>query len=350
MIISIFPGVDRSNSIDRYSRELAEHFPAASEIRVVRLERVPGVRGALDKYHHYLQLARREQGDCNIVASETNAYLLLALRPEHTVIVCHDVHPLILGIRGFGYRLRFWLSLLLMRRAKFIVAVSRQTKEDLLRWCPFLPASKVVMLHNGLAAQWKQIQNRRAIQQFRTTHGLAGKKVVLHVGNDMPHKNVASVLRAMAHLPESDWVLVKVGEIGQQNQHLIDELGLRPRVKHIAHLVDGDLVLAYNAADVLVFPSLSEGFGWPPVEAMACGCPVVVSPNGSLPEVCGEAALFVPALDEVKISEAIRRVVTDLPFRDKLVTQGLAQAAKYNWTLTCARMLELCAGPASSHV
>lgn len=350
MIISIFPGVDRSNSIDRYTRELAEHFPVASEIRVVRLEKSPGPLGKIDKYYQYLRLARREQGDCNIVASETNAYLLLALRPKHTVIICHDVHPLLLGIGGLGYRIRFWLSLVLMQRAKCIVAVSHQTKEDLLRCCPFLPASRIVTLHNGLTPRWRKIHNRLAVEQFRRTHGLLGKKVILHVGNDMAHKNVATLLRAMTHLRESDWVLFKVGEIGRQNKQLILALGLTCRVRHVPHLDDGDLVLAYNAADVLVFPSLREGFGWPPVEAMACGCPVVASPNGSLQEVCGDAALFVPALDEVKISEAIEKIAADPRLHDDLVAKGRAQAAKYNWTLTCARMLELCTGPVPSDV
>src|SRR5512147_601114 len=156
----------------------------------------------------------------------------------------------------------------------------------------------------------------------------------------MPHKNVATLLRAITHLPAEGWAFLKVGELGPRSMQLIEELGLRSRIRHLPHLPDRDLVLAYNAAEVLVFPSLREGFGWPPVEAMACGCPVVVSPTGSLPEVCGEAALFVPPLDDVRIADAIRRVAADLPLRNELVSKGLAQAAKYSWKLTCTRMLE----------
>ena len=348
-MVSIFPGVQGSNSIDRYACELAQHFPSDCEARVIRLGEGSGRRSRMERHRRYLRLALQQQGDCNIIASESNAYLLLALRAP-TLIVCHDVHPLLLGIGGLGYRLRFWLSLLLMRRAHCIVAVSRQTRESLLRCCPLLPESKIVVVHNGLAEHWKPLPDRAAVRQFRACYGLEGKRVVLHVGNDMTHKNVAGVLRAIAHLPESEWVFFKVGEIGAQTRQLIDALGLGRRIRHVPRLEDRDLVVAYNAADVLAFPSLCEGFGWPPVEAMACGCPVVVSPNGSLPEICGEAAAYVPALDPLQIAAAIRRVVTDPGLRERMVSQGLAQAAKYNWNRTCTRMLELCAGPAESHV
>jgi len=102
---------------------------------------------------------------------------------------------------------------------------------------------------------------------------------------------------------------------------------------------DHQLPAYYSGAEVLVNPSLYEGFGFPPVEAMACGCPVIVSSAGALPEVVGDAALVVDPNDPLALAEAIRQVLTDSSLRHRLVTAGLRRAAQFTWE-RCARETE----------
>jgi glycosyltransferase involved in cell wall biosynthesis len=99
--------------------------------------------------------------------------------------------------------------------------------------------------------------------------------------------------------------------------------------------------MLYNLADVLVFPSISEGFGWPPLEAMACGCPVIASDCPSLLEVCGQACLYVAATDIGEIANGIERILADKTIRDELTVRGYQQAAKFSWKSTAARFVEL---------
>jgi len=104
---------------------------------------------------------------------------------------------------------------------------------------------------------------------------------------------------------------------------------------------DEELLLFYNLSDMLVFPSSHEGFGWPPLEAMACGCPVITTRKASLPEVCGEACLYVEPFDIHGIASAIRELLENCSLRAQLIARGKCQAHRFSWRHTDSRMLEL---------
>ncbi len=342
MKIAIFPGVEGNASIDRYARELAANIPTGIDVEVVRLRKSPGLKGALyDRYLKYLRVARQIRADYHIITSESYSFLLLGLPPERTLVVCHDLHPLI--FRGWSgtYRLRYKLNLRLMRRARAIIAVSEHTKKDLRKYCPFIPSEKVFAIHNGLERKWKRVQDETRLREVRRTYGLEGKTVVLHVGNDNWYKNVATLLRAFAAVDDPKLILVKVGDCGAANQQLIQQLGIAHRFLHIRGADDEQLMCLYSIADMLVFPSLHEGFGWPPLEAMACGCPVITTRKASLPEVCGEACLYVDPRDPGGIGDAIRRLREEPDTQTDLIRRGLLQAQKFDWRKTAQAILQV---------
>ena len=344
--VTVFGNNASTFALDRYTRELAANFPPSVAAKPVYFHsQKTGIRQQLDRYWGYLRLARREQGDYNVIVSEGCAYLLWALPTERTICVCHDVHSLkYAGPKDLHHRLydvRYHLNLHLLPRAKFVVTVSRNTRTELLKFCPFIPEEKVIAVHNGIDDYWKPIREEEALNEFRARHQLTGKRVVLHVGGDVFYKNMGTVVRAFTQLTQPDLVLLQVGGLTRETQNLIDTLGIRQRFRHLSNLPDSDLVMLYNIASVLVFPSLSEGFGWPPVEAMACGCPVIASACASLPEVCGDACLYVRPVNVAEVAAAIATVFSDQALRHTLSEQGQQQAAKFSWKKTASEFLEL---------
>ncbi len=226
-----------------------------------------------------------------------------------------------------------------MRRARAIVAISEHTKKDLLKYCPSIPPEKVFTIHNGLERKWRRTEDEARLNQIRSAYGLEGKTIILHVGNDNWYKNVATLLRAVAKMDDPKLVLVKVGDVGPANRELIQQLGVASRFVHIRGVDDEQLMCLYSLAEMLAFPSLHEGFGWPPLEAMACGCPVITTRKASLPEVCGEACLYVEPRDPDGIAAAIRTLKEAPDTRADLIRRGLLQAQKFSWQRTAQEIL-----------
>ncbi|MDW8373925.1 MAG: glycosyltransferase, partial [Planctomycetota bacterium] len=124
------------------------------------------------------------------------------------------------------------------------------------------------------------------------------------------------------------------GWLHEATYRAVHELGLTGRVRFLSAVEDDDLVAMYSLATVMAFPSVYEGFGFPPLEALACGAPVVSSNAASLPEVCGDAALLIPPLDVAEWVRALRRVLGDEALRRELGARGPRQAAKFTWAAT----------------
>lgn len=122
---------------------------------------------------------------------------------------------------------------------------------------------------------------------------------------------------------------------------LADRSGVRDQIRLLEGVSDADLALLYSAASVFVFPSLEEGFGLPPLEAMACGAPVIASNTSSLPEVLGDAAILVSPTDIRAISDGIAAVLTDPTTASELIKSGLAQSQKYSWEATASKTREV---------
>ncbi|HEU5004231.1 MAG TPA: glycosyltransferase family 1 protein [Actinomycetota bacterium] len=166
---------------------------------------------------------------------------------------------------------------------------------------------------------------------------------VLFIGTQEPRKNLDRLIRAFAQLRDLDVRLILAGPAGWGGGDplvLADSLGIAGRVQTVGYLPDRELALLLAGARAFVFPSLYEGFGLPPLEAMAAGVPVVAAAAGSLPEVLGDAPVWCDPLDVSSIADAVRRVVSDETVRAQAVERGRAQAARYTWEATAARTID----------
>jgi glycosyltransferase involved in cell wall biosynthesis len=162
---------------------------------------------------------------------------------------------------------------------------------------------------------------------------------LLFVGLVEPRKNLPLLLRAYQAIRQHPAAphLVIAGRLGWMYEevfHLVDELGLRGQVHFPGYIPASDLPVLYNLAEVFIYPSLYEGFGLPPLEAMACGTPVVTSGVSSMPEAVGDAGLLVPPGDEQALAGAVLRLAGDPALREELRQKGLSRAQEFTWTRT----------------
>lgn len=241
------------------------------------------------------------------------------------------------------YRVLFRVGAALMaRRAAAILTDSEWSRREILRRFS-LPADRVVVTPLGVSPRFRPIPPERA-RPVAARYRLAGD-YVLYVGNFLPHKNVGGLLEAYAALPASLRArvsLVLAGAPGTGAAPLrawAAARGLTRAVRFLGPVPDADLPALYSGATLFCFPSLAEGFGLPPLEAMACGAPVLCSDAAALPEVVGEAASLVNVRRPEALAAALEALLTEGATRARLRERGLARAAEFSPARFVARVL-----------
>lgn len=224
-----------------------------------------------------------------------------------------------------------WSTRYAARHARHLLADSQATRNDLVAHY-HTPPGRITVVYPGIDPNLARLADAKQRQAVLQRYGLRDQSYLLHVGTIQPRKNLARLLEALTALPNQQLVLAgRPGWLSDPILARIGELGLSTRVKLPGYIPDGDLAALYSGALAFVFPSLYEGFGFPVLEAMACGVPVVASRSGSLPEVCGDAALTFDASDTAALAEQLRAVTSDSDLRQQLVASGYAQARRFNW-------------------
>ena len=231
----------------------------------------------------------------------------------------------------------FQFSLQLVKQAAAIVADSSQTKRDLTDLVGIDP-DKVKVIFPGLNQSFSPDPERG--RALRRRLGWGEGPVVLQIGRTF-YKNIGGVLRVIARLRKGG-INVRLarsgGALSGEDERLVELLGLSDHVIELGGIADADIPALYNAVDLLLFPSFYEGFGWPPLEAMASGTPVVCSRGGSLEEIVGDAALTADAEDIDTLTWHAAAALPDPKVRTSLIDRGLTHAAGFQWRRTAEQM------------
>lgn len=234
--------------------------------------------------------------------------------------------------RGF----RRWYQLLLprlARHARQVLTDSEFSRSELVRWLG-VAADKIRVVPCG----HEHILRTPSDPSVLGRHGLGARPYVLAVSSLSRHKNLEAVAEAIRLLEPAGWDYVLAGPINPRVFGRSAE-GTPARVVRLGYVNDGELRALYERAACLVYPSRYEGFGIPPLEAMACGCPVIASRAASLPEVCGNAALYVDPDDPRQLAAAIRRVLCEEGVGDDLRRRGRQRAEQWTWARSAAQIL-----------
>ncbi len=322
----------------RFRRALGPLAPAAR------------IGGYLDRYVVYQWRARSYPADVHHVVDHGYGHLGLSLDPCRTVTSFHDAMLLKFRARELPIDRYPYLTVLAHRvdlvaiaRAARIIAMSENSRNDLLRFTGVDPGRVRVILQ-GVSPRFapSEVEDGEAVAPINR----GGPPRVLHVGHCGPYKNVEGILRALPRairlLGEPIQFVKAGGPFTTAQRALIGKLGIEDHVVHLGPVPDERLPGVYREADLVVMPSLHEGFGLPVLEAMASGTPVVAANRGSLPEVVGDAGLLVDdPTDPDALAGAVVRGLGDAKLRRDLRARGLARAATFTWERTARQTLEV---------
>jgi glycosyltransferase involved in cell wall biosynthesis len=293
----------------------------------------------------YPRLVRNLPTDVIHIVDHGQGYLVGNVDASRTIVTCHDVILLALASGRIGAArvppialqlLR--VSLELVKRAAAIVADSQQTKRDLSTMVGVDPA-KVTVIHPGLNQVFAPDVTRGRALRHRLR--LGDGKLIFHIGRQF-YKNVPGVLRVL-HKLRQDGIEVRLVRVGPalvgSERAMAEKLAVVDDIVELGGVADAEIPALYNAVDLLLFPSLYEGFGWPPLEAMASGTPVVCSRAGSLDEIVADAALTADPEDADALAWHAATVLTDGALRSTMIARGIERARAFNWDRTAEQMI-----------
>jgi glycosyltransferase involved in cell wall biosynthesis len=290
------------------------------------------------------------------LTNQTLASLLLFSRPRGRVIVTvHDIFPYMLRFDRRlrapyrGDRLYHRLAMLGLRHADHLITVSRYTK-DCLHAQLGIETDKITVVYSGV--DHERFRTMPVPVSIRERYGLPrDRQYLLYVGSEDPRKNLTTVLRALAQLrhelPGVELLKLGLSHFSGERQRLVDlsnELGISSAIHFLEDVPDQDLPALYNLADVFVTTSQYEGFGFPVIEAMACGTPVVCANAGALPELVAGAAVQVCPTDADALAAQLVALLRSGDQRLALGRAGQRQAARFRWSSTAADTIDVYRG------
>ena len=262
-----------------------------------------------------------------------------------TVVTIHDlihlIYPQFLPSRPARWY-AWWMMRRAVKHADRILTVSGQSKKDLMEMLE-VSGDRIRVVPLAADKRFKKIPGGSVDDALRDRFNLVGG-YTLYVGSFKPHKNVMNLIRAFNLVDRSMCErLVLVGDGWSRNRALgvlADKLGMTDRLVVLENIELNDLNIIYNGAGLFVFPSLYEGFGLPPLEAMQCETPVAASKASCIPEILGNAAVYFDPRSPSEIAGKIEEIMSDSGLKGKMITRGKKRAAAFSWSDTAGKTLE----------
>ena len=303
----------------------------------------PSCEGLKERFRFFISLhsiLKKERVD--VFHCTTNYGIINS--PCPVVVTVHDLitikHPLLRSTKVEYYIYKYILSSLL-KRAAAIITVSESTKKDLIKYFK-LSNGLINIIYNGynqstFHAEYEENSDLDILNKYKVKPGY-----ILFVGYITPKKNLDTLLSALALLKKQGKLNCKLVIVGSKGyrysliKNKIIELQLQENIVELGFVPDNELSAIYRNTSVFVYPSIYEGFGLPPLEAMACGCPVITSNTSSLPEVVGDAGIMVDPYDVDGLADAMHEVLTNDGLRANMIKKGLERAKRFSWE-KCAK-------------
>jgi glycosyltransferase involved in cell wall biosynthesis len=311
-----------------------------------------GIRKYYERFWHHPQQVCQLEGDIYHIIDHTNAHVAywLKRKGKPIIITCHDlvqfIYPEILkGQSRFpAFSMASWqFSVRGMRDAKCVVAVSSNTAKDVHERLD-IELQRIVVVPNGVEASFRPLPSEK-VKYFRQKYQRFPEEIcLLNVGSTHQRKNIITVLKVLKTLKDRGlsvclWRLG--GKFMAEQIAFIKEHNLDQDILDFGTADQNILIQLYNAADVLLAPSLYEGFGLTVIEAMACGLPVITSNVSSLPEVVDNAAVMVEPMDIQTISEAVVSLKYNSIYRQKFIAQGFVRAKQLTWKKSAEHLVSI---------
>lgn len=256
---------------------------------------------------------------------------------KRQIVIIHDAQPFV-NPTAYSMLFRTWYRFLLPKlaqRAAKVVTVSHHSRSEL-EAQGIIQAGKAKVIYNGS----DHIETVNPNFSILERNELVGRPFFLALGSLSPHKNLKLLLEVRARFPDTFPELVIAGG---GNSKVFKDAGIHqaPGVKLLGRVTDEELRALYQTALAFLFPSLNEGFGIPPLEAMRCGCPVLATNAGAVPEVCGDAAILLDPLDADAWTRAMREIVSDEQMRVRCRTAGIKHASPFTWDRAAKELIAM---------
>jgi glycosyltransferase involved in cell wall biosynthesis len=331
--------IDQKNEYILYTKEKVPGFEEFDNVKIRQFN--------LPHLLWHKKVASDTKKEAVDIYFSPSSYITPALLPKtvKSVITVHDLVAFLFPTAHnkkavFLEKLFFKKAL---KRSAHITAVSTNTKRDIINKFHH-DESKISTIFCGAGSAFRPIK-KETLRSFARQTKLPDK-FFLAVGTIEPRKNYKRLIKAFAAVSKvaPNYHLIIVGKNGWQFEEVHEEIRknyLGKKVHTLGYLSEQSLVKLYNLATALVFPSLYEGFGIPPLEAMSCGCPVIASNTSSIPEVVGDAGLLVNPENPEQLARAMHKLIKDDDLQMNLRNQGLIQARKFSWELSAKKLLEI---------
>ena len=361
MNVSYLTNAKPDSGVGLRAHEIAKRLKQREDIQLSKhfldgenppFKKWPGALGS--KSINWVRMGKQIRQEPNALYHLTNQSLsFLAKKVSPSIVTVHDLIEIL--------EPQEWKAALINKylysgidRADHLIAVSEYTKQAIIDRYSISP-EKITVIPNGVGTEFHPIESFKTSLGYQELLGElkieADTDVVLYVGSDHPRKNLPVALsafhKASLHLGGVKGVIfVKVGAAGlpagrAATLEVVDELKLREQVRFVDSVSTEKLNQLYNIADVLIFPSRFEGFGLPPLQALAAGTPVVASNATSIPEVVGNAAVLHDPDDIDAFAASLIRVLTEQSFAADLIQQRLKQARRFGWDIAAEQIIEV---------